>query len=264
MQTSKKIIEDKRISSRKRKIVLRKWLAVLWVIIVIVIFGLAIWGLNYFYNSTYFMVKNIDIRGSSYYKSEAITESIKDLNGANIFEVDKKKYEDIIINNFARIKKAELQKVFPDNLIISLTDRLPFLVIFYRNSYFLIDSEGVVIEDITNMKEEYKDLLIAKDAISYMPALGDKIARKNVISSAIIYNAFAKDIKIKIKYAMISNNSSGDILFETIDGKMIIYGDSKEITKKNLVLEQILKDLKNENTYYSIIDLTISDNPVVK
>ncbi|MEI7615845.1 MAG: hypothetical protein WCJ54_03950, partial [Actinomycetota bacterium] len=77
MQTSKKIIEDKRISSRKRKIVLRKWLAVLWVIIVIVIFGLAIWGLNYFYNSTYFMVKNIDIRGSSYYKSEAITESIK-------------------------------------------------------------------------------------------------------------------------------------------------------------------------------------------
>ncbi|MEI7616508.1 MAG: hypothetical protein WCJ54_07315, partial [Actinomycetota bacterium] len=113
-------------------------------------------------------------------------------------------------------------------------------------------------------KEEYKDLLIAKDAISYMPALGDKIARKNVISSAIIYNAFAKDIKIKIKYAMISNNSSGDILFETIDGKMIIYGDSKEITKKNLVLEQILKDLKNENTYYSIIDLTISDNPVVK
>ena len=183
---SKKIIEDKRISSRKRKIILRKWLAVVWVIIVIVLFGLAIWGLNYFYNSTYFKVKNIDIKGSSYYKSTAIMESIKDLNGANIFEVDKKKYEDIIINNFARIKKAELQKVFPDNLIISLTDRLPFLVIFYKSNYFLIDNEGVVIEEITNNKDKYKDLLTVKDAIGYMPAPGDKIARKNVISSATV------------------------------------------------------------------------------
>ena len=261
---SKKIIEDKRISSRKRKIILRKWFAILWIIIIIVLFGAVIWGLNYFYNSSYFKIKNIDIIGSNYYKAEAIRGSIKDLNGANIFEVDKKKYEDIIINNFTRIKEAELQKVFPDKLTINLTERLPFLVLLYRSRYFLIDKEGVVIEEITDNKEKYKDLLIVKDAVSYMPVPGDKIARKNVISSAVIYNDFIEEIKVKIKYASISNNFSGDIIFETIDDKIIIYGDSKEITKKNLVLEQILKDLKNENVNYSIIDLRISDNPVVK
>src|SRR5680860_697947 len=116
----KKIIEDKRISSRKRKIILRKWFAVLWVIIVIVLFGSVIWGLNYFYNSNYFKVKNIDIKGSNYYKLETIKGSIRDLNGANIFEVDKKKYESVILNTFTRIKKAELQKIFPDKLTISL------------------------------------------------------------------------------------------------------------------------------------------------
>ncbi|HEY5501225.1 MAG TPA: FtsQ-type POTRA domain-containing protein [Candidatus Humimicrobiaceae bacterium] len=261
---SKKIIEDKRISSRKRKIILRKWFAMLWIIIIIILFCAAIWGLNYFYNSSYFKIKNIDIKGSNYYKPEDIRESIKNLNGANIFEVDKKKYEDIIINNFTRIKEAELQKVFPDKLTINLVERLPFLVVLYNSSYFLIDNEGVVIEEVTENKEKYKDLLIVKDAINYMPVPGDIIAKKNVISSATIYNAFIEEIKVKIKYASISNNFSGDINFETIDDKIIIYGDSKEITKKNLVLEQILKDLKNENIYYSIIDLRISDNPVVK
>jgi cell division protein FtsQ len=261
---SKKIIEDKRISSRKRKIILRKWFAMLWIIIIIILFGGVIWGLNYFYNSSYFKIKNIDIKGSNYYKPEEIKESIKNLNGANIFEIDKKKYEDNIINNFTRIKKAELQKVFPDKLTINLVERLPFLVILYQNRYFLLDNEGVVLEELTDNKEEYKDLLTVKDAINYIPVSGDKIAKKNVISSATIYNAFTEEIKIKIKYASISNNFFGDIIFETIDGKIIIYGDSKEITKKNLVLEQILKDLKNENIYYSIIDLRISDNPVVK
>ncbi|MHB1377582.1 MAG: cell division protein FtsQ/DivIB [Candidatus Humimicrobiaceae bacterium] len=261
---SKKIIEDKRISSRKRKIILRKWIAVLWIIFIIILFGAVIGGLNYFYNSSYFKIKNIDITGSNYYKPETIIESIKDLNGANIFEVDKKKYEDTIINNFTRIKKAELQKVFPDKLTIRLVERLPFLVVLYKNSYFLIDNEGVVIEDVTANKEKYKDLLIIKDAINYTPVPGDKIARKNVISAATIFNAFTEEIKLKIKYASINNNFSGDIIFATIDNKIIIYGDSKEITKKNLVLEQILKDLKNESIYYSIIDLRISDNPVVK
>jgi cell division septal protein FtsQ len=261
---SKKIIEDKRISSRKRKTILRKWFAILWIIIIIILFGTSIWGLNYFYNSGYFKIKNIDIKGSNYYKPETIRESIKNLTGANIFEVDKKKYEDIIINNFNRIKKAELQKVFPDKLTIILVERVPYLVLLYESRYFLIDNEGVVIEEVTNNKEEYKDLLVVKDVINYLPVPGDKIAKKNIISSANIYDAFTEEIKAKIKYGRISNNFFGDIIFETIDGKIIIYGDSKEITKKNLVLEQILKDLENENIYYSIIDLRISDNPVVK
>ena len=261
---AKKIIEDKRITSRKRKIILRKWFTALWVIFVIILFCAIIWGLNYFYNSNYFKIKNIEIKGANYYKTEKIKESIKDLNGSNIFEVDKKKYEDILVKNFTRVKKAELQKIFPDKLSINLVERIPFLILLYKNNYFLIDDEGVVIEKITENSQKYKGLLTVKDNMNYMPVLGEKIAKKNVISSAIIYNAFSEEIKSKIKSANVSNDFSGDIIFETFDGKIIIYGNSSEITKKNAVLEQILKDLKNENIYYSIIDLRISDNPVVK
>src|SRR5665647_3228617 len=107
-----------------------------------------------------------------------------------------------------------MPKKIPDKLTINLTERLPFFVIFYKNGYFLIDNEGVVIEKITDNKERYKDLLIVKDTINYTPVLGEKIARKNVISSAIIYNTFSGEIKGRIKYASIGNEFSGDIIFE--------------------------------------------------
>ena len=261
---SKKIIEDKRISSRKRKVVLRKWFTFLWIIFVIVLFAAIIWGLNIFYNSNYFKIKSIEIKGTDYYSSDDIRDSIKELIGANIFETDKKKNEDIIINNFFRVKEANLQKIFPDKLVVNLSERIPFFVIYYKNTYFLIDKEGVVIEKLSDSRKSYGGLLIVEDVLNYMPVLGGKIAKKNVISAAIIFNAFKEEIKERVKSAGINKDFSGDIFFETIDGKIIIYGSSNEITKKNTVLEQILKDLENENIYYSIIDLRISDNPIVK
>ena len=261
---AKKIIEDKRISSRKRKIILRKWISILWIFLVIILFVSAIWGINYFYNSDYFKIKKIEIKGNSFYKKEEIISKVKDLTGVNIFEIDKKKYEDDLAGSFARLKKAEILKVFPDSLVINLTERVPLLIVLYKNDYFLIDNEGVILEKITDDLKNYKNYLVVKDAVDHAPEVGGKIAKKNVLSSAEIYKYLIEDIKEKIKFAGISNDSLGDIFFETVDGKIIIYGNGSEITKKNAILEQIFKDLQNENVNYSIIDLRITDNPVIK
>lgn len=262
---SGKIIEDKRISSRRRKLVLKKWLSVLWIFLFAVLFGLVIWGSNYFYNSDYFKIKKIEIKGNNFYKSEEIAAAAEGLAGTNIFEVDKKKYENILLGSFARIKTVQISKIFPDSLVISVTERKPFLILFYRNQYILVDNEGVVLEKNSDIDEEkYGNLLIVKDVINYDVEVGEKIAKKNVLSAADIYNSFNEEIKKNINFAGIAVEESGDIFFKTQDGKMIIYGNSSEITKKNTVLEQILKDLHNENIYYSIIDLRITDNPVVK
>lgn len=261
---ARKIIEDKRISSRKRKITLRKWLSFLWILLIAGLFVSAIWGMNYFYNSGYFKIKKIEIKGNNFYKKENIEDIVKDLKGTNIFEIDKKKYEDNLVDNFARLKKAEIIKVFPDSLIIQVVERMPLLIIMHENSYFLMDDEGVILEEISNDLKDYEDYLIAKDVIEFNPEIGQKIAKKNVLSSAEIYKHLNNETKEKIKFSGILNNIAGDIFFETIDGKVIIYGNSSEIIKKNTILEQIFKDLQNENINYSIIDLRVADNPVVR
>lgn len=259
-----KIIEDKRIYSRRRKIILKKWLSVFWIIVIIILFGLALWGLNYFYNSDYFKIKKIEIKGNNFYKSEEIIAAVNDLKGINIFEVDKKKYENIISSNFARLKDAQISKIFPDRLIISIKERTPFLILLFKTQYFLVDNEGVILERFAEINEEYKDFLIVENAINHIPEIGEKIAKKNILSAGDIYKSFSEELKKNIKSAGITMDASGDIFFKTVDNKIIIYGNSNEITKKNTVLEQIFKDLHNEKIYYSIIDLRISDNPVVK
>ena len=148
--------------------------------------------------------------------------------------------------------------------MINLTERIPSLIILYKDDYFLVDDDGVVLEKISGNLSKYKDYIIVKDAVNYIPEIGEKIAKKNILSAAEIYKSLNEVIKKRIKFAGITKDALGDIFFETIDSKVIIYGNSSEITKKNAILEQIFKDLQNENIYYSIIDLRITDNPVVK
>jgi cell division septal protein FtsQ len=259
-----RIIEDKRIYSRKRKVIFRKLLSFLWVILIIGIFGAIIWGLNYFYNSDYFKIKSIEIKGNNYYKSQDILDKVKELKGTNIFEIDKKKYESILEKNFIRIKSVQILKVFPDKLIFNIIERVPYLIISYKTDFFIVDNEGFIIEKVNEPINNYGNLLIIKDTINYSPVIGTKIAKKNLLSSVIIYNNLNEEIKKNIKYAGIMDNIAGDIYFETNDYKKIIFGDSEEIIKKNAILEQILKNIQNDNINYSIIDLRISDNPIVE
>lgn len=259
-----RIVRDKRIVSRKRKSTFRKFIIFLWILFGIAVFTGTILGLNYFYNSEYFKIKNIEIVNSDYYKIEEIETFLENLKGRNIFEVDKKQTELSVEGNYSRIKKAELKKIFPDRLEVIITERFPYLRISYKDKVFLIDNEGVFIEEIALGSEDYNDLILVKDAVSYLPEIGNKIAKKNVLSIGQIYDSMNDNIRSDIEYAGISGDSFGDIFFNTSNNKIILYGNTSELTKKNLILEQILKEIENESISYSIIDIRITDNPIIR
>lgn len=224
-----------------------------------------VWGLNYFYNSKYFKVKSIDIQGSTHYKDEEIKVLIPEVIGANIFEINKKKDEETI-RELNWVKEAELRKIFPDKVIIKLVERKPYLIIVYKDKYFLVDSEGVVLDRIEKEDlNEYEDLILVRNVVNYSVNIGEKIAKKNALSCVDIYKAFDSQIKSMIKEARLEDNISGDIVFKTYNGVEIIFGDSSEIVKKVEILKQknFLNELLKEETN-SIIDLRSPDSPVIK
>jgi len=224
-----------------------------------------VWGLNSFYNSKYFKVKSIDIQGSTHYKDEEIKVLIPEVIGANIFEINKKKDEETI-RELNWVKEAELRKIFPDKVIIKLVERKPYLTIVYKDKYFLVDSEGVVLDRIEKEDlNEYEDLILVRNVVNYSVNIGEKIAKKNALSCVDIYKAFDSQIKSMIKEARLEDNISGDIVFKTYNGVEIIFGDSSEIVKKVEILKQknFLNELLKEETN-SIIDLRSSDSPVIK
>jgi len=231
-------------------------------LLIIAFFTAAVWGLNYFYNSGYFKIKNIDVQDNTHYKDEEIIDLIPGVIGTNIFEIDKKEVEEVIAGELNWVKEAELAKIFPDRVVIRLIERIPDLKIVYKGEYFLIDNEGVVLEKITKEEQQgsYEDLILVRNAVSYNISVGEKIAKKNVLSCVDIYKAFDSQIKSMITEARLEDNVSGDIVFETKDGKEIIFGDSSDIVKKVEILKQLLK----EETNYTIMDLRSPESPVIK
>jgi len=217
--------------------------------------------LNFFYNSEYFKVKNIDVKDNTHYDNEEILDLIPEVIGANIFEINKKIVEETITEELTWVKEVELSKIFPDRVIVKLVERKPELIIVYKNDYFLMDGEGVILDKITEKNlNNYKDLLLIKNAVSYNVSIGEKIAKKNALSCIDIYKAFDSEMKSTINEARLEDNISGDIVFETIDGKEIIFGDSSETVKKIEALKQILED----ETDYTVIDIRSWENPVLR
>jgi len=256
---SKKV--DNLLKLRKRKVFARRLWVAMRIFLIVVFFAGAVWGINYFYNSNYFKISEINIEGTIHYDDGYIGDLLEGLKGSNIFEIDKKKIEDSIIENMIWIKSVELKKIFPNSINIFLEERKPFLIINYKNKYYLLDREAVVLEEIDmGQLEKYKDLLIVAGAIEYDLDPGDIIAKKNILSCADIYLGFDDELKNIIKEAGIEDNIYGDIYFRTNDGLKIIFGNSNEIMKKVEVLKLLLK----EETNYIIINLKSPDNPVVR
>ncbi|MDD5622108.1 MAG: FtsQ-type POTRA domain-containing protein [Actinomycetota bacterium] len=217
--------------------------------------------MNFFYNSEYFKVKNIDIEENTHYKNEEILDLIPEVIGANIFEINKKTIEETITGGLTWVKEAELRKIFPDRVIVKLTERKPELIIVYKNDYFLMDGEGVILDRITEKNlNSYKDLLLIKNAVSYNINVGEKIAKKNALSCIDIYKAFDIEMKNIINEARLEDNISGDIVFETTDGKEIIFGDSSNTVKKIEILKKILE----EEMDYNVIDIRSPESPVLR
>jgi len=249
------------IKVRKRKILARRFWLVLRVLLAICFLAAAVWGLNYFYNSSYFKIKSLNIEGNTHYGKDSLSKFTGDIPGTNIFEVNKKDIEDSLVSGLVWVRSAELRKIFPGSIVITIQERNPALIASYRNDYYLLDDEGLILEKISlEDLENYGDLILVRDAFDYKLDPGEAVAARNILSSGIIYDIMDEEIKALIKEAGIEKNIAGDIFFMTYNNEKIIFGDSNEIIKKIEVLKLLLK----QETKYNIIDLRNPENPVVK
>jgi cell division protein FtsQ len=229
-------------------------------LLILIFFAAVLWGLNYFYHSDYFKVKNIDVQDNEHYKDEEVTALIPEVIGVNLFDINKKIIEDTIADELDWVRDAELSKIFPNRVVIKLIERRPDLIILYKDEYFLMDGDGVILDKIEMENlNSYGDLILVKNAVSHRINIGEKVAKKNVLSCADIYKAMESKMRSIMREARIEGNVSGDIIFETYDGMEIIFGNGSEVIKKIEILKQLLK----EEMDYTIIDLRSWENPVV-
>ena len=256
---------NKILTGRKRRVFKRKFIAFIRVFFLVIIFAGLIWGFNYFYNSSYFKISSIIFKNNNHYTEDILKKETGIAPGTNIFEIDKKAVEEKLIKNLTWLKSTSLKKVFPNNIIIEVVEREPFIRILAGGHYYLVDEEGIVLLKLEDKDiEDYKDFILVRNALKYSPEIGEKVAKKNILSCGVIYEALDLEVREEIKEAAIDDNFSADILFLTKKDKSIIFGNNDNIVEKNSILKQVLKQLSESNNYYSVIDIRNIDNIIIK
>jgi cell division protein FtsQ len=114
---------DRMLASRRRRNLKKKLLLSLKILLLAIFFVALVWGFNYFYNSNYFKIKSINVSGNNYYSIEEIKKEADVALGLNIFEIDKKSIEDMLVKSLVRLKSASLKKIFPDRIEIQVGER---------------------------------------------------------------------------------------------------------------------------------------------
>jgi len=240
-------------------------MVVLRFLLIACFFAGLVWGLNYFYNSDFFKIDEVEIGNNIHYSDKEVMDTIPGMIGSNIFELDMKDIEERLTDSFSWLKSVEIEREFPRKVKIEFTERQAYVISYNRGQYFLIDEEGVVIEVLKqDGLADYDDTLVVKNALDYSPALGEKIAKKNILSCAEIYKFMDPPIKDIILEARIKKEGFDKISFFTEDYNTIVFGDSDNITEKNAVLKQILNNLSKEDKNYSIIDISDYQSPVIR
>lgn len=134
---------------KKRRLIIRLIFIFLFLVAVCVFI---IW----FFCLDYLRIKNIVVEGNSFLEKEKIIENIdSSVSGKyfyfipknNILVASKKEIADNLLNNFLRVKSADVSKKLPDGILVKLEERNPSALLCEDKNCFFVDDSGYVFEE---------------------------------------------------------------------------------------------------------------------
>jgi cell division protein FtsQ len=262
---------------RKKKSKLHRFLrflkGILYIILVILIFFSL---LKFLQTSPYFTVENIEISGCKHYSKETIVEIFELNDNSNIFSIDLDQAREKLLE-FPWIYDVKIKRNLLRTIEVEIIERIPTAIVAKNSSYFLIDKDNYVLEKT----DEYlkKDLPIIKDLELEEINIGDKLDVYFLNEIVYIFNNLSDKMRKLQSYFTISKGLNISLFTE--DNIEIIFGDSKNLAKKELVALELYKKCKNgmekeqseeqvqseesfENQYkqLKVIDVRVWTNPI--
>ena len=102
-------------------------------------------GIFFFLKSDYFLIKDIEVVGNSYYTKTEVISIAKATTGKNIiFDAEK----DTILENLEAnpfFKNVTVKRQLPSTLLIEVEERPQIAAVEFGDSFIVIDDEGVIL-----------------------------------------------------------------------------------------------------------------------
>ncbi len=226
------------------------FLAVVVIMVAVLIGGYVVW------DSDYWLIKKVTVAGNKRISAEEVVD-LTDLDAdTSLLQLPKGRTR-AKLERHPWIKEARLDRNLPDQLLITIKEREPFVTIKQADKLIVLDNTGVVLQSKARTGESgipvISGVKIAK------PKNGEKSRNKRVLAVLKSLRGLDKDLRAKVTW--VSVPSLENLSFQTSDGLEIIYGGSKDAVKKNFLIKKILQKADERVVH---INVTVPDNPVVR
>jgi cell division septal protein FtsQ len=213
---------------------------------------------NFLTSDPRFKITDVTFRGHHSLMEEQLLNWLGPIHGENLFTYDLKKTSERLAKH-PWILSASVQRKFPQEIQIELTERIPYARVKFKKIY-LIDNFGVVLSEET---PKYKSLpLIVQSNKGAMPEnfSGDKVIESLKFMHYFNKLSFFENNPMNI--AELKGNSR--IIFFTRDRDLQIQM-SMEALKEGFEKFMIVLDiLEGETMKIQMIDLSFKDKVVVR
>ena len=246
-----KLTEKQKIAKKRRKLVLKicKWLTLFCIIIGAIIYAML---------SPIFNITSIEVSGNSKISSETILSLSGLAINQNIFNFSTSQVKNNIKQN-AYIESVEISRRFPDKVEISVEERVATFVLAIGNAYAYINNQGYILE-ITSNKGSYPIISSYETPVEQIKEgsrlVTEDLEKLNDVLRIMEAISIGDNNISKLITQINIQDKTNYILTLEKEKKTIYLGDTSNLSTKVLLINQILKEEKdNEGTIYLNVNL---------
>lgn len=234
---------------RKRKRRYKKSFRIFRAFLVISIPAIMIYSM-----SVLLKIKDIELLGNVPYTKSELLDSIDVENGDNLITVNTVKIASNLLKNHVYIDQIQIIRDFPDVLRIELTEVTVLGTVYTGDTYYLIDINGKILEEITSKEADNYIKIYGIDLDS--PVIGEimkPVSDYKLESLLSIYNSFVSE-GLTDNVLEINLEKMYDVKVIYTEKYELCFGSIEDISYKIRLLEEVLKKLTISDI--GVIDLS--------
>jgi cell division protein FtsQ len=205
-----------------------------------------------------FQLKQIIIEGNSILSEQRIKQTVKLPDRESLFLIDLTKPQKDL-SNIVQVRRVSLKKKFPGTVIIKIMERKPWAYVQIKDNFWMIDDEGVALNDmsIKTIKEQDLPLLVGLASIKDIPMTVSEI-------KSLLTPLKESLPQIKMKLDLTDLFAIKLSLTDKSRQLFIKIGPCQEQARKVVVIKALLKVIENKWSSVEYIDVRVPKNAVIK
>ena len=235
---SRRAARQKKARQRQLKILLIFFIVIAIVTLVIMCF------------TVFFQVKVIKSTGSKIYSGSQIGEASKVTGKDSLFFVSEEEIEENVRQKCPYIDSVKLERVFPDEIQLIVTDAKEHAYYLSGDKYYLISEKGYILKEQKELPENV--FQIKTNGINGKP--GQKAEYKNIAENELVTNLIKYLRKYDVDIDVIDVTSLLQIELQIEDKYTVLLGKNEHISDKIKHLSSMLDNITDDA---DIIDLSM-------